>query len=381
MSVVNKMLKDLEARQSKTDNIDTDYHAPQKKQSNILILILLVISIAAITFALVYNNQLFGESKNTDVTSSKNTQPLSLTAPIKKMTVLTDKSQVQPQLQLQIASTQSTEANIELVMTKTNVTSAITVLDEAQVMPNELEMAINNSAILPKIETQNVDSQNKQINPQDDIMLNIQTAPEQTSRFSMSGSSQENNVSSLKQRIAESLKKDKLDLAQSLLHKLLETEPNNIKARKKLAALLFAQGNYAQAKQLLVRGIELHPSKSDIRLMLARLYMIQKAPSKAMNILAEFQPSRDNQIEYLAYRAALAQQLKQTTLAKSDYQTLTTVESDNAKWWLGLAITEDQLGEINMALQAYNTASSLSQLDSSVNQFIQQRMTVLTGAQ
>lgn len=381
MSVVNKMLKDLEARQSKTDNIDTDYHAPQKKQSNILILILLVISIAAITFALIYKNQLFGESKNADVTASKNTQPLSPAAPIKKMTVLTDKSQVQPQVQLQIASTQSTEANIELVMTETNVTSAITVLDEAQGMPSELEMAINNSAILPKIETQNVDSQNKQINPQDDIRLNIQTAPEQTSRFSMSGSSQENNVSSLKQRIAESLNKDKLDLAQSLLHKLLETEPNNIKARKKLAALLFAQGNYAQTKQLLVRGIELHPAKSDIRLMLARLYMVQKAPSQAMNILAEFQPSRDNQIEYLAYRAALAQQLKQTTLAKSDYQTLTTVESDNAKWWLGLAITEDQLGEINMALQAYNTASSLSQLDSSVNEFIQQRMTVLTGAQ
>jgi MSHA biogenesis protein MshN len=109
--------------------------------------------------------------------------------------------------------------------------------------------------------------------------------------------------------------------------------------------------------------------------------MIQKAPSQAMHILAEFQPSRDNQTEYLAYRAALAQQLKQTTLARSDYQTLTNVESDNAKWWLGLAIAEDQLGEMNMALQAYNRASSLGQLDGSVNEFIQQRITVLTGTQ
>jgi MSHA biogenesis protein MshN len=376
MSVVNKMLKDLEARQSKTDEIDTDYHAPQKKQSKLLILILLTLSIAAITFALVDKNQLFGESKNNDVTDSENTQSLSPAAPIKKMAVLTDTSQIQPQAQLQIASTQSSDTDIELVMTETDIASAMNVLDDAQVLSNEIEMASDNSAILPKIETQD-----KQIGTQNDIKLDIQTTPEQTSHFSMTGSSQENSTRSLKQRIAKSLNNDNLDLAQSLLRQLLETEPDNIKARKKLAALLFAQGDYMQSKQLLVRGIELHPAKGDLRLMLARLYMIQKAPSQAMHILAEFQPSRDNQTEYLAYRAALAQQLKQTTLARSDYQTLTIVESDNAKWWLGLAIAEDQLGEMNMALQAYNRASSLGQLDGSVNEFIQQRITVLTGTQ
>jgi MSHA biogenesis protein MshN len=376
MSVVNKMLKDLEARQSKTDEIDTDYHAPQQKQSKLLILILLTLSIAAITFALVDKNQLFGESKNNDVTNSENTQSLSPAAPIKKMAVLTDTSQIQPQAQLQIASTQSSDTDIELVMTETDIASAMNVLDDAQVLSNEIEMASDNSANLPKIE-----SQDKQIGTQNDIKLDIQTTPEQTSHFSMTGSSQENSTRSLKQRIAKSLNNDNLDLAQSLLRQLLETEPDNIKARKKLAALLFAQGDYMQSKQLLVRGIELHPAKGDLRLMLARLYMIQKAPSQAMHILAEFQPSRDNQTEYLAYRAALAQQLKQTTLARSDYQTLTNVESDNAKWWLGLAIAEDQLGEMNMALQAYNRASSLGQLDGSVNEFIQQRITVLTGTQ
>ncbi|MFQ3190951.1 MAG: MSHA biogenesis protein MshN [Paraglaciecola sp.] len=375
MSVVNKMLKDLEARKSKTDEIDADYHAPQKKQPNLLILILLILSIVAITFALVDRDYLFGESKNTDVTASVNTQPLTPAAPIKKMTTVTEKSQIQPQVQPQIASTQYSKANIELVVTETDVASTINVLDDPQVL-NELEMAINNVAVSPKIETQN-----KQIDTQDSNKLNIQNASEQTSRFSMTGSSQENNARSLKQRIAESLNNDNLDLAQSLLHELLATEPDNIKARKKLAALLFAQGNYIQSKQLLVRGIELHPAKSDLRLMLARLYMAQKKTSQAMNILTEFQPSSDNQTEYLAYRAALAQQLKQSTYAKSDYQTLTNVESDNAKWWLGLAIAEDQLGEMNMALQAYKRASSLGQLDGSVNEFIQQRITVLTGAQ
>jgi MSHA biogenesis protein MshN len=197
----------------------------------------------------------------------------------------------------------------------------------------------------------------------------------------MNSSSQENNSSSLKQRIAESLNNEDLDLAQSLLKELLAAEPNNIKARKKLASLLFAQGNYAQSKQLLIQGIKLHPVQSDVRLMLARLYVVQKEPSQALNLLTEFYPSVNNQTEYLAYRAALAQQLKQTQLAKSDYQALTNIESTNAKWWLGLALARDQLGETNKALQAYNKAHSLNQLNSAVNDFMQQRISVLAGAQ
>jgi MSHA biogenesis protein MshN len=379
MSVVNKMLKDLEARQSKTHEINADYQAPQKKQSKLFVLVLLILSIAAITFALSYKNRLFGENKNTDVTATVNSQPLSSASPIKKMSILTEKSQIKEQVQPQIAARQPYKDTIELVIAETDITSTIKVTADEQILQTKLEMATDNSVSLPKIETKNIQAQDKQLNTLDSNELKSLGTPEQKSSFTMTGSSQENNTSSLKQRIAESLNIDNLDLAQSLLKELLETEPDNIKARKKLASLLFAQGNYTQSRQLLVRGIELHPTQSSLRLMLARLYMVQKEPSLAINILSEFEPSRDNQTEYLAYRAALAQQLKQTKLAKADYQALTHIDSDNAKWWLGLAIAEDQLGEMNMAIKSYNKAISIGQLQGSVNEFIQQRITVLAG--
>jgi MSHA biogenesis protein MshN len=379
MSVVNKMLKDLEARQSKTHEINADYQAPQKKQSKLFVLVLLILSIAAITFALSYKNQLFGENKNTDVTATVNSQPLSSAPPIKKMSILTEKAQIKEQVQPQIVARQPYKDTIELVIAETGITSTIKVPADEQILPTRLEMATDHSVSLPKIETKNTQVQEKQLNTLDSNELKSLVTPEQKSSFTMTGSSQENNTSSLKQRIAESLNSDNLDLAQSLLKELLETEPDNIKARKKLASLLFAQGNYTQSRQLLVRGIELHPTQSSLRLMLARLYMVQKEPSLAINILSEFEPSRDNQTEYLAYRAALAQQLKQTKLAKADYQALTHIDSDNAKWWLGLAIAEDQLGEMNMAIKSYNKAISIGQLQGSVNEFIQQRITVLAG--
>jgi MSHA biogenesis protein MshN len=379
MSVVNKMLKDLEARQPKTHEINADYQVPQKKQSKLFFLVLLILSIAAITFSLADINQLFGENKNTDVTATVNSQHLSSASSIKKMSILTETAQIKEQVQPQIAATPPSKDTIELVIAETDITSTIKVPADEKILSTRLEMATDSSVSLQKRKTKNIQFQEKQINLLDNNELKSPGTPEQTTSFTMTGSSQENNTSSLKQRIAESLNNDNLDLAQSLLRELLETQPVNIKARKKLASLLFAQGNYTQSRQLLVRGIELHTTQSGLRLMLARLYMVQKEPSLAMNILSEFEPSRDNQTEYLAYRAALAQQLKQTKLAKTDYQNLTRIDSDNAKWWLGLAIAEDQLGEMNMAIKSYNKANSLGQLQGSVNEFIQQRIKVLAG--
>jgi MSHA biogenesis protein MshN len=362
VSVVNKMLKDLEARHSSTQEINADYHAPQKKQPKRFLLILLILIIAAVIFALANKYQLFSENKNTKVTATDETQPLSTATLSKKMMILTKTTNIKQPAPSQIAVAQP---SIEVPPTN----------NEA-ILPNEPETVADNS-----VTSLNLSTEEHPLNAQDSNPLDTPKPPEQTSSFSMTGSLQENNSDSLKQRIAESLNNDDRDLARSLLQELLAAEPDNIKARKRLASLLFAQGNYMQSRQLLVQGIELHPFTGDLRLMLARLYMVQNKPILAMNILSEFQPDRDDQTEYLAYRAALSQQLKQTTLAKTDYQTLISIESDNAKWWLGLAIAEDQLGETTRAINSYKQASALGQLEEPVNEFIQQRITVLVGVQ
>ena len=375
MSVVNKMLKDLEARQSKTDEIKTDYHQPQKKQSKLLIITLLTLAISASVFAIIDKDLLFSDTKNIEVTHPTNIQP-SLPDTVNKTPVNQEDILQQPQIPA-ATKARSDSAIEQIIDPGVSLVNNPLHKDEERNVPDEPKKVSGIQASLQKTETQS-----KQLSTPKSTELKTQTTPEQeqASRFSMNNSKQKNNTNSLKQRIAENLNNDNFDLAQSLLSQLLAIEPANIKARKKLASLLFAQGNYTQSKQILIRGIELHPAQSDLRLMLARLFVVQKKPQQAMNILTEFEPRIGKKIEYLAYRAALAQQLKQTELARSDYQTLTNIETNNAKWWLGLAITRDQLGEMNMALQAYNKANSLGQLDSSVNSFIQQRITLLAGS-
>ena len=138
MSVVNKMLKDLEARQSKTEKIVADYHPPQKKQLKLLFLVVLfILSIAAIIFALANNSQIFYEGTSAQPTPSINTQPLLPLVSTKSMAVVAKKNPVQELVQPQISSAQLSSANIELGMAETDVTATIAVLDEEKLSSHE----------------------------------------------------------------------------------------------------------------------------------------------------------------------------------------------------------------------------------------------------
>jgi MSHA biogenesis protein MshN len=363
MSVVNKMLRDLEARKSRDEEIDANYHPPQNKRTKSLVSVALLLGIVMIAFTFTYGDLLYEENK-----ASKNTSVL-----VTNRMVVTPQEKRQVPLQSRVASSQMTTTEIALkpMVVTNNIELPNNLPDKKHILLDAPSGTLSKSVSIQSIKIKKQDKQSESEG---------QTQPEQISSFSMSGASQENNVSHLRQRIFDSLDNDNFDLAQSLLNDLLAIDPSNIKTRKKLASLLFSQGNYIQSEQLLAQGIKLHPAQSDLRLMLARLYMVQKKSTQAIDILAKFKPSIANQVEYLAYRASLAQQLKQTQLAISDYQILTKIEPYNARWWLGLAIIRDQLGERTIALQAYNKANELGLLDGLVDDFIQQRISVLIGA-
>ena len=113
--------------------------------------------------------------------------------------------------------------------------------------------------------------------------------------------------------------------------------------------------------------------------MQARLYVQMKNPGKAHELLATYQISARQSVDFVSYRAALAQQVARFDYAKNDYQQLTKIQPANAKWWLGLAVAEERLGNTNMALQAYKNAKQLAQLSIEVDKFVEQRIQYLAG--
>lgn len=363
MSVVNKMLQDLEARKSQPGDVNADYQPPQKQQPKWLVWVLLVVAVVAIAFALLDFKNIFASPESPVVTSQN--------MPKKAMSIAEQKSQqVSAQTELISSDAQPIVSEVDTAPVKTvneTTQNSVPVVEEKQ------PLVVTSTEIAPPKTTQ------ESIQPV--VIKQATAAPQKNPSFTMSGSTKANQSTSLKQRIAESLNSNDLEKAQSLLSQLLSDEPDNLKARKKLASLYFSQGNYAQTKQLLIRGIDLDPLHTDLRLMLARLYAVQDDTEQALKVMKDIKPNVNSQTEFLAYRAALAQQLKQPQISKADYLSLAGIDATNAKWWLGLAIAQDQLGEINNAIKAYEKAYSLGQLDDSVDEFIQQRISVLVGTQ
>jgi MSHA biogenesis protein MshN len=369
MSVVNKMLQDLEARKSQPDEINADYQPPQKKQLKWIYLVLLLLAITAISFSLLNINQLFGTTDNNNHDDMANDPVQIVTQKPMDVAQVIPSNQESNLKQPETLTTASVSQNTETVAV------VLATADEVEDLSTpERQVLLIEPTNIPVV----VKNQQSEEQASSSPLTQAQAQPKQTS-FSMSGSSKENQTTSLKQRIAESLNSNDVDLAQSLLSQLLLDEPDNLKARKKLASLYFAQGNHAQTKQLLLSGIDLHPNQTDLKLMLARLYSVQDNPEQALKVMLGVEPNISNQTEFLAYRAALAQQLKQPLVAKADYIALSALDATNAKWWLGLGVAHDQLAETNNAIKAYEKAYSLGQLDDSVDEFIQQRILVLAG--
>lgn len=342
MSVINKMLQDLESREATSEIIGADYQPSAKKSNTIRLIIWLLV---ALVVGIYGAYTLFVEQKLT--TASEDSHELN------KVATPTPKK-----MQMAVLAPVMPTANIEQPI--------IEITPVAEELATELDIPPPISS-----ESQQVVIQT----PPMEIETPVDETP--TASFSMNNSGQGQQIVDLKQRISELLANDKNQQAMTLLVTLLQNEPANIKARKKLAALYFAQGNSVQARMLLTDSIQLFPELGDLKLMLARVYQSQNDTRLALTTLLTFEPQQDI-AEYLAYRAGIARQLKELSIAKQDYQSLVGMEPNNGKWWLGLGLVEDQLGHAKQAVNAYQNTQHDMQLDNAVKEFVKQRISILS---
>ena len=183
----------------------------------------------------------------------------------------------------------------------------------------------------------------------------------------------------LKAQIRQAIAQNDTPAAITLLRTLIRQQPDNVAARKRLAALYFSAGRVTDAQQLLQQSVAAMPADSSVRLMYARLLVQQNETKLAYYSLQDINDYCQPSIELLGYRASLAQKLELMDDALKDYAQLVELDSQTAKWWLGQAVVADKQGYTALALNSYREALSLHQLEAGIEQFIRQRLTTLTG--
>ncbi|MGF1685797.1 tetratricopeptide repeat protein [Photobacterium japonica] len=177
--------------------------------------------------------------------------------------------------------------------------------------------------------------------------------------------------------------------AMTALEAALAYRPHWVLARQKLAALYYGRQDTRRAMAVLQQGLQLDSGQSELRVTLAKLLVNESQQQAALSVLNAL--PKDGNSRYLAMRGALAQQLHQPALALSSYQRLVADHPYDGRWWMGLgiALERSQASSTSTAhstpittekvRHAYQQALLMGQISNQSQQFIQQRLAVLSS--
>lgn len=180
---------------------------------------------------------------------------------------------------------------------------------------------------------------------------------------------------------SEAERDGKLKDAISYYEQTLGFDPSMHEARKQLAALHYGQGQLAKASEVLLQGMLLFPQQLDFALLLARVQQASGQADLALVTLANIPDMHPLARQKWMAQSDLAQKLGQFSLSEQAYRQLLQQEPQQAKWWMGLAYALDSQQQFPQARQAYRTALGHRGLSAQASAFIEQRLTQLGDSQ
>lgn len=339
MSVVNKMLRDLESRQSVPGGVQAEYQPPAPRRS-----VWWLFGVLPLGLLLVLAYWLVPQWLDREVK----------TPPVP---VVEGPAAVAINNQAEVPVSQPQETKPELL--------------PEFVQPSEPVASPVSQNVAPALESL----------PAPAPALAEQERPVPQGKLSISkpASEQDMQWAGLRERARHALAQNQFESAQKLLAEMLQIRPHQHAVRLRLAELMYGLGQRDSAKQLLQDGVARFEQASSVRLMLARMLVAEQHQTEALALLKQHQPSILAYADYFALRAQLAQQAGELPLAVEDYRLLSQYQPQSVEWRMGLAVSLDQSGEADLAYEHYQWLRHSDQLNASLQSFVVQRLHALGG--
>jgi MSHA biogenesis protein MshN len=145
-------------------------------------------------------------------------------------------------------------------------------------------------------------------------------------------------------------------------------------ARQSLAALLIELRRYDEAEALLRKGIALPAVRLASILALARLKVERGQAAVALDLLLTNAVAGERSADYQGFAAALLNRVGRHHEAVERYQAATQLAPNEGRWWAGLGIALDAEGKSAEARAAYQKASGLPGLPAELALHVEQRL-------
>lgn len=150
--------------------------------------------------------------------------------------------------------------------------------------------------------------------------------------------------------------------------------PEHAAARQTLAAMLIDARRYDEAEELLSKGTELAAVRLASILALARLKVERNQTPAALELLQKNAAFGERSADYQGFSGALLNRAGRSAEAVERYQAAARLAPNEGRWWAGLGIALDSAGRTADAREAYQKARALPGLPADLAQHIEQRL-------
>ena len=154
----------------------------------------------------------------------------------------------------------------------------------------------------------------------------------------------------------------------------LSEQAEHTAARQSLAALLIELRRYDEADAVLRQGLALGPARLASTLALARLNVERGQTAEALELLLGNAAAGERSADYQGFAAALLNRAGRHQEAAERYQAAARLAPGEGRWWAGLGIVLDAQGKTAEAREAYQRARGLPGLPADLALHIDQRL-------
>lgn len=177
------------------------------------------------------------------------------------------------------------------------------------------------------------------------------------------------------------LQDGRLDDAMALLQQTLQRDPRHQGARETLVRLLLEAQRPDEAMRQLQQSLALDPKQPAQAMMLARLQLDRSGGGAvALDTLRRTLPFAGEHPDYRAFLAGVLQREQRYREAAEQYQLALQSAPDNSVWWMGLGIALQADNQPAQAKAAFERARGLQTLSPQLQAFVERKLVQLAAS-
>lgn len=178
---------------------------------------------------------------------------------------------------------------------------------------------------------------------------------------------------------AEAVQQGRRELAERKLRESLALDARHNQARELLVGVLLGGGRRAEAIRVLEQGVATTPGAANLHILLARVYVDEGRSNESIVLLEKATARAGADAELTGFLATLYQRGGRHADAVVAHRKALEARPDEGRWWAGLGISLEATGDNAGATAAYQRALG-ARIDARLAGYARQRLAALGTA-